>query len=252
MGAIIRGFMSGAGKGMADASQMLLADQLAKEREDANYLRDKEINKQKMEYSTSERVAGQDYQENMEEQKTRARNAETLQAQEFEKGQTKVKLDADKENTLVTASAKGGGADSAAIKMATYLREQGYEPAIADGVASGAIEIIKDEKSGELTAINTLTGKKIGALEKPAGGKYSTPKVWVSEKDRAAEGDMPVPYRMPGTGGESAGIVNSQKPAAPAAKPPSSAAIEFLKKNDSPENRKAFIAKFGKLPADLK
>ena len=129
-----------------------------------------------------------------EDQAFRSTEAETargfekdkaLQEQGHSDKQLKAKLGADAENTKITAGAKGeAGGDSSAIKMAKYLREQNYDPAIADGVAAGAIEIIKDEKSGELTAINSLTGKKIGGLEKAPGASRRDPKVWMSEKDK--------------------------------------------------------------------
>jgi hypothetical protein len=43
MGGIISGFLGGAGRGAAQAGQMLLADKLIKEREEANFLRDSQL-----------------------------------------------------------------------------------------------------------------------------------------------------------------------------------------------------------------
>lgn len=45
MGGIISGFLGGAAKGMADAGKLMFADKLAKEREEANFLRDSALKK---------------------------------------------------------------------------------------------------------------------------------------------------------------------------------------------------------------
>lgn len=53
MGGIIAGFLNGAGQGAAIAGQMMLADKLAKEREEANFLRDSAL-KVKLQTSSQE------------------------------------------------------------------------------------------------------------------------------------------------------------------------------------------------------
>ena len=66
MGGIIAGFLGGAAKGMADAGKMLLADKLASERDEADFLRRSELRKLEtgasQEFTTSERLSGQEYQ----------------------------------------------------------------------------------------------------------------------------------------------------------------------------------------------
>ena len=54
MGVVIAGFLGGAAKGMADAGQMMLADSLAKERDEASFLRDSEFRR-------NERLSGQEF-----------------------------------------------------------------------------------------------------------------------------------------------------------------------------------------------
>ena len=56
---IIRGFIGGAAKGTADASRMLLQNQLDKERREADFLRQEQLQKGRQEFTTSERKAGE-------------------------------------------------------------------------------------------------------------------------------------------------------------------------------------------------
>jgi len=75
MAGIISGFLDGAGKAAAESGRMMLADQIAKEREEANFLRDKELKNSNNTFLTSERVAGQKFDASQTDKKIKSAEA---------------------------------------------------------------------------------------------------------------------------------------------------------------------------------
>jgi len=69
MAGLISGFLDGVGKATAESGRMMLADQIAKEREEVNFLRDKEITKGKQDFTTSERISSQEFTARQDEKK---------------------------------------------------------------------------------------------------------------------------------------------------------------------------------------
>ena len=61
MGGIISAFLGGAGKAAAEASKMIMADNMQKERDEANFLRDKALRDSDNAYRTEERIASQKF-----------------------------------------------------------------------------------------------------------------------------------------------------------------------------------------------
>lgn len=130
---LISSFIGGAGKGMADAGKMMFADKLQGERDEANFLRDKELNKNK---------------------------------QAHESGEKQKDRDASMAETKYKSDTKASDKDKPTSNMlnAAALRAKGYPKEIADAAAHNAFEEVKDVDTGDMVLINTLTNKPIGRL----------------------------------------------------------------------------------------
>jgi hypothetical protein len=202
MGGIIRGFVAGAGKGMADVSQMLLADKLNKERDEANYLRDREMNKDKQVYGTAEREAGQKFSAGQ-------REAE----QKHQSSETKKKLAADKENTLVSAGAKGAEKTTDYTKKVNeIMQDMGVSRKVATIVADKGVTQTINNSDGTQTLMSL-------DLESGVWKKESTvvPTGRGSNKSSAQKFDDTTgavePFQMSGTGDGIIGSKMDNKPA---------------------------------------
>jgi len=142
-GGIISGYLSGTGKALAYYGKVTLDNDIAKERDDANFLRDKELKKSARDFTTSERVAGQEFT-----------------ASESEKDRQNRKVISDKK--IKNKKDKDGSTNK--MKNANALINQGYPKDVANAVAQGGFKQIKDENSGDMVLVNTLTGKESGRL----------------------------------------------------------------------------------------
>ena len=175
MGGIISGFLSGAGKGMAQAGQMMFADKIAKEREEANFLRDSAL---KGSMATEER--------------------------EFKSSEAEKRDAAAMERTKYTADTKASlkSGDTTNIKDAAALRKLGYPGEVADAVAHGAFKQIKDEDTGDMVLINALTNKPVGRLT-----TINNKKQWLPEGEEPELAEVTAQHRKTAkkTAGEKAG-----------------------------------------------
>jgi len=146
---IIKGFLGGVGKGMAEMGKMQMAHNLKKESDEADDLRSRELNKSRQDF-----VAG--------ENKLNRESAEGI---------------ADKR---VAASAKDNSTSQ--MKNAAAMKKLGYPDEIADGIGFGALKQIKDEETGDMVLINAVNNKPVGRLT-TSGDK----KVWVPEGSQTPE-----------------------------------------------------------------
>lgn len=258
MGGIIRGFVAGAGKGMADASQMLLADKLSKERDEAEYLRRRELSKDEQSFRSTEAEAGRGHDVEMKDMDAKTRQAETLQAQDFEGKQTDKKLAAEKDIAVSKASATGGGGTDS-YKKYQELINLGKDPLDAANVAYGADSVITNPKTGVTSVMGFGADGKYGQqfiIGQEKTLTKDTPKTRVkAERVDQSKAEGSEGFNMIENAAKESmkgGLINSVKDAAPVFKAPSPAAVNFLKGNDTPENRKAFMEKFGKLPDGFK
>jgi len=149
---IVSGFLSGAGKATAEAGKMMFADKIAKEREEANFLRDSALKK-----------------------------TITAEDREFKSSEAEKRDVAAMERTKYTADIKAktaSGADKPTTQMrnAAALRKKGYPPKVADGLAHGGFREVKDEDTGDMVTYNILSDKPLGRLT-TVGNK----KEWVPE-----------------------------------------------------------------------
>lgn len=159
---LIRGFLGGVGNAMADAGKMMFADKLQKERDEANYLRDKELNKTKQDFQVAEKQKDRDA--SMERTKYTA--------------DTKAKAAKDKDGSTTN------------IKDANALMAQGYPKDIANAVAHGAMKQIKDEDTGDMVLVNALNNTPVGRLT-TVGGK----KAWLPEGEQPENAEVTSEYR---------------------------------------------------------
>ena len=132
---IIRGFVAGAGKGMADVSQMLLADKLSKERDEAEYLRRRELQGESQNYGTGEREASQAFQTG---------------EKKLDREATKAMNEADNAAAVGVAKAKATESDKPTDSYRKYqeLIGMGKDPLDAANVAYGADNILTNPKTG--------------------------------------------------------------------------------------------------------
>jgi hypothetical protein len=163
---IISGFIKGSGYGAGQAGKMMLADKLAQERDEANFMRDSQL-KRVLQTESQEHSSGLEL--------SRQENLRTLQEERIDsdEGRDKVKIEADKESAKalgeinkevarIRSSSKTSLTDKE--RNAATLIEKGYPVDVANGVAFGAIEEIKDADTGDMFLVNTLTNKKIGRM----------------------------------------------------------------------------------------
>jgi len=138
MGGIIAGFLNGAGQGAAIAGQMMLADKLATEREEANFLRDSAL---KMKLQTS--------------------------SQEYNSSQGKL----DREHAAKLAETRESGANTRNQDTITSREGEGEKD------RANAIELakLKPEKNKQLVSIDGGNGLVIDAVLNDDGVSYTIP-----------------------------------------------------------------------------
>jgi len=163
---IISGFISGSGKGMAQAGQMMFTDKIAKEREEANFLRDSAL-----------------------------KGSMAVEEREFKSAEAEKRDVAAMERTKYTADVKATAATkkdgrTTNIKDAAELVRQGYPKDIANAIAHGAMKQIEDKETGDETLINSLTGKEVGRLT--TSGKK---KVWLQAGEELENAPIESPHR---------------------------------------------------------
>lgn len=136
---IISGFLGGAGRGTAEFGQIMLMDKLTKERDEANHLRNMELNKGQQEFTAEENRKGREFKQKLEDTKA------------------------------------SGGTDK--IRNAQNLMSQGYPKDVSNAVAQGAMKTVKDEDTGDMVVVNTLNNQEVGRLRTtdPKGGKTWVP-----------------------------------------------------------------------------
>ena len=143
MGGIIAGFLGGSANGMAEAGKMLLADNLAKERDEADFLRRSELRKSEnladREFRSKERQAGQEFSTT-----ERVASDETLIGrEEVKSGRTKA------------AAALKAERDSAESK----LNRESSEKISADRLKAAA----KDNRTTQMKNMDRLMSEKGGS-----------------------------------------------------------------------------------------
>lgn len=128
MGGLIRPFIGGAANVLTDISKAGFVDKLARERSDADFLRDKEMKRGTGEFSE-------------------------MSDRQFEMAKTDKTIAAGAKDTRTTN-----------IKNAAAMKAEGYPEDVADAVAYGAMKQIKDEDTGQMVMVNSLSGKEVGRL----------------------------------------------------------------------------------------
>ncbi len=171
MGGIISGFMGGGFKAMADAGRLMFNDKLRGERDEAEFLRDSELRKdiaaEDRSFRTSERTAGQEFTA------------------------TQSGLDRKSRESIAAERLKGAEKDGRTNqeKNAASLRAKGYPPEIADAIAHGALEVVKDMETGDSTLVNPL-GKPVGRLTSIDGKP-----MWLEEGEQTPNADVTSTHR---------------------------------------------------------
>lgn len=175
---VISGFLGGTGKAAAQAGQMLFTDKIARERDEANFLRDSAL-----------------------------KGGMAAEEREFKSSEAEKRDVAAMERTKYTADVKakkGGGTTS--IKDAAELVKQGYPKDVANAVAHGAMKQIKDEDTGDMVLINALNNKPVGRLT-----TINNKKQWLPEGEEPELAEVTAEHRKTAkkTAGEKAGLFRS-------------------------------------------
>lgn len=174
MGGIIQGFLGGVGQGMAQAGQMFLADKLAGERDEADFLRRSELRK-------SENLVDREFRSGENKLSREAT------ASEGKLGRESAERIADKKAKAILAK---GGTDTTNVRDAKALMAQGYPKDVANAVAHGALKQIKDEDTGDMVLVNALNNTPVGRLT-TIGGK----KQWLPEGELPENADVTAKHR---------------------------------------------------------
>jgi len=164
MGGIISGFMGGAANGAAKVSEIMLKDQIDKERRDSDSLRDFEMQDKQQAFKTSERIASQEF----ESGETAKKDASNFKVEKL-----RSKSKSEKDNTTTN------------MKDAAALKAIGYPADISDGIAHGAIKQLKDEDTGDMVLVNTLTSKPVGRLT-----TVNNKKVYLADGDQPENAEV--------------------------------------------------------------
>lgn len=157
MGGIISGFLGGASKGTAIAGQMLLGNTLAKERDEADDLRTRELRTDLQE--SRQEFLGAD----------RDKMIET----EISEG----KKDRASREKVAKTRATGTGATTD-MKNAESLMAMGIPKDRALAVAHGALKTIKDDETGDMILVDAISNEPVGRLTNSGG---MGPKEWIPE-----------------------------------------------------------------------
>ena len=175
---IISGFVKGAGNAAFEMGKMTLADKLAKERDEANFLRDSQLRTDMQDKrlahlsgENDKRTAAEKERDELKVQAEKDRDAEKVRT-DAEAAETKTETDKEAAKALGEVnkevarirSTTSSNKLSEKEKNAAALIEKGYPSDIANGVAFNAIQEIKDADTGDMFLVNTLTNTKIGTM----------------------------------------------------------------------------------------
>lgn len=196
MAGIIRGFIGGLGTGAAKAGELMLADQIRGEREEANALRDYELRSKEREDTQSHEtdLAGKrmdhdanlqddqqahtaDLQENKQLHESgesdKDRKLKTF-LQQDEQDWKSIENALDRANDLKVADAKstGSGATSQ-MKNAAALMKQGYPQDIANAIAHGGFKTHTNKDGDQIVVMPQANGSmiEVGKIVEGSNGK---------------------------------------------------------------------------------
>jgi Rieske Fe-S protein len=143
---LISGFISGTGKGMAQAGQMLFADKIAKEREESNFLRDSALKKTMA----------------VEEREFKSSEAEKRDVAAMER--TKYTSD----TKAAAEKAKGAGSTSQIKNMKYLMTEAGGKKSLNEAVmlAFPGAKIKATDKEGNISVAIPIGGDKFENIGK--------------------------------------------------------------------------------------
>jgi len=203
MGGIIQGFLGGVGKGMADAGQMFLANQLAGERDEADHLRRTELAKTDRDFRSSEAELGRLHTTETASTKTSAEieadrikaAADKLSGDEDRKSKEKI---ADAKAKALVAAAGGQTPTSQMKNLDDLMKNRGLD-------LQGALQVVYpgatvkhtdvegnlsvaviDAKTGKMKNIGTFMINDAGIPEFVEPGK-SPKQTKPTKKEREAE-----------------------------------------------------------------
>ena len=154
---VISGFLGGVGKATADAGKMMFTDKVAREREEANFLRDSALKgsmaTEEREFKTSERESGQEFKSTEAEKRDAA-------ALERTKYTSDTKAAADK--------AKGAGSTSQIKNMKHLMSEAGGKKPLNEAVmlAFPGAKIKATDKEGNISVAIPIGNNKFENIGK--------------------------------------------------------------------------------------
>ena len=207
MGGIISGFLGGAGRGAAQAGQMLLSDKLIKEREEANFLRDSQL-RTDLQASRqtftkdlqTERIASDDARSAATIKSADDRSAATIASKEKEGG-------LNRKNLLEIQKLKNKGAassnDTSNIKNLRFLMsKEGGSKSLRDALIASfpnatishtdeegniSVAVLSDEGGMESIGSYRVNDQGVPEFVKPG---ESTTKTIATKDDRKIVADM--------------------------------------------------------------
>lgn len=154
---IVSGFLSGVGKASAKAGEMMFADKIVKEREEANFLRDSALKgsmaAEEREFKSSEREAGQEFKSTEAEK----RDVAALERTKYT-ADTKAKA----------AKEKGAGSTSQIKNMKFLMTEAGGKKPLNEAVmlAFPGAKIKATDKEGNISVAIPVGGNKFENIGK--------------------------------------------------------------------------------------
>lgn len=134
MGGIIKSFLGGAGEAMAEVGKMSFMQKLQEERDEANHLRQRELQIEGQEfqagqanlersYRTSERLEGQDFTSEEADESRKHSTAES----DLERKSRESESEADRKNRLKVARISASSKQERAPQKIKYTDEKGFE-----------------------------------------------------------------------------------------------------------------------------
>lgn len=157
MGGIIAGFLGGASAAMADAGKMMLADKLAKEREEANFLRESELRKA----LKADELGFTEEQNRLTREADQAKSeADRASREKIAEGRNKATLEAANIRAQATRESSGAAKPTNQQKNINDLINRGWseESAVAHVYPGATIKY--DGPEGERVVVQR--GKQIG------------------------------------------------------------------------------------------
>ena len=160
MGGIISGFLKGAGQATAEAGKMMLADKLATEREEANFLRDSEFRKNLQasdhKFQSEQSAAQQEHTEGMQDTRLESQVSEGKLDREAQAEQKRL----DRISSEKVAELRRQGQKSQLIK---YTDDQGRDQqGVLVDLGNGKYKVIRPANEGpdEILTEEEIKGKK--------------------------------------------------------------------------------------------